>query len=225
MLKLNKAVHFNILTIFAIVFVCVYLYYTIADIKKIAIEVKKHSQDITNIITSLGTITKELGELKKKCLSCPVTGSCKVASSSANVVVTPQPQITISAAQPSSAVVEGSVSGKVSSKVQEYLIPEDLSDEDSDDDSVATADVQKLLSDPLLDDDIDEVIDNVSNEISNVTEEVLPSSVVLDYKLDYKKLSIDELKAMKSEDLKEYCRVNGLNTKGTKDAMIARIKA
>ena len=64
MLKLNKGLHFNILTIFAIVFVCVYLYYTISDLKKVAVEVKKHSQDITNIATSLATLNKHIEDLK-----------------------------------------------------------------------------------------------------------------------------------------------------------------
>lgn len=78
MLKVNKGVHFNILTIFAIVFVCVYLYYTISDLKKIAVEVKKHSQDIQNIVASLTTLTKEVGDLKK----------CAAASRASKVQVT-----------------------------------------------------------------------------------------------------------------------------------------
>ena len=72
MLKINKSVHFTILTVFAIVFVCVYLYYTINDVKKIAVEVKKHGQDIANIVTSLGAITKELTEIKKQKVTCTI---------------------------------------------------------------------------------------------------------------------------------------------------------
>lgn len=70
MLKVNKSVHFNILTIFAIVFVCVYLYYAISDLKKIAVEVKKHGQDIANIVASLTTLSKEVGDLKKCASAC-----------------------------------------------------------------------------------------------------------------------------------------------------------
>lgn len=179
MLKLNKSIHFNILCIFAIVFVCVYLYYTITDVKKIAVEVKKHGQDITNIITSLATITKELGDLKKKAASCSVGGVCKV-----NPVVTAQ------------EIVE--------TAVEEEVVVED-------NDSVNTDEVKNLLSDIPDDEDIPDVSHDVLEESTT--------------KKDYKSLSVEELKQEKYDDLKDYCKTNGINAKGTKDVLIQRIKA
>ncbi len=177
MLKLNKSIHFNILCIFAIVFVCVYLYYTITDVKKIAVEVKKHGQDITNIITSLATITKELGDLKKKAAVCSTSGVCKIAP-----VVTAQ-------------------------EVVEHEVQED-------NESVNTDEVKNLLSD-IPDDE-----GNVDDP-QDVLEEELESTTVK----DYKSMSVEELKLEKYDDIKEYCKTNSINAKGTKDVLIQRIKA
>ena len=175
MLKLNKSIHFNILCIFAIVFVCVYLYYTITDVKKIAVEVKKHGQDIANIITSLATITKELGDLKKKAAACSVGGVCQI-----------KPVIT----------------------AQEVL--ETVEEEEQDDDSVNTDEVKNLLSDIPDDEGTPDVAQDILEEESSTK--------------NYKSMSVEELKQEKYDDLKEYCKTNGINAKGTKDVLIQRIK-
>lgn len=60
MFKLNKSTHMMILMTFTIVFVVVYMYYMIRDVKKIYIEVKKHGQDIT----ALQKLSTEVQELK-----------------------------------------------------------------------------------------------------------------------------------------------------------------
>jgi hypothetical protein len=182
MLKLNKSIHFNILCIFAIVFVCVYLYYTITDVKKIAVEVKKHGQDIPNIVTSLATITKELGELKKKAAACSVGGVCQV-----------KPVIT----------------------AQEVVEQEEPESEPDDDDSVATEDVKHLLSDIPDDEGNDDTAPDV------LEEEFLEETSAK----DYKSMSAEELKHEKYDDLKEYCKNNNINAKGTKDVLIQRIRA
>ena len=132
MLKLNKGIHFNILTVFAIVFVCVYLYYTISDLKKIAVEVKKHSTDIANIVNNLAILNKDFGELKKKAAACPVAGACAL-----------KPQINIVAAQPVVQVAEAAPGAP----------PPEPEDDAS---SVDTNDVKNLLSDIPDGDDVDD---------------------------------------------------------------------
>lgn len=136
MLKLNKGIHFNILTVFAIVFVCVYLYYTISDLKKVAVEVKKQSADIANIVTNLANVNKDLGELKKRAAACPVAGGCAI-----------KPQINV-AAQPVVQVAE--LSQAEAAQPQAPAEPED------DASSVDTNDVKNLLSDIPDDDAADE---------------------------------------------------------------------
>lgn len=200
MLKLNKSVHFNILCIFAIVFVCVYLYYTITDVKKIAVETKKNSQDIQNLITSIGTLTKEVTELKKKALVCAVGGAAGMAACKLPVMnVTPK------------VVVSDAVPGEPPAAAAH------------DNDSVNTDDVKNLLGDiPDDDDEVDGLVEPVT-EGCDVEEDILESVTMKQDQKDYKLMSEEELKKEKYEDLKEYCRRVNLSIKGNKDALIQRI--
>ena len=202
MLKLaNKSVHFNILTVFAIVFVCVYLYFAISDMKKLAVEVKKNAQDVTSIVTTLGTLTKELSELKKKVTSttAPNFSGAKVP----NVVITPQPQV---------AVAEQ----KVSKDVQP--VTEDDACDDSD--SIDTNDVKQLLSDiPDAEDGDDDAHDDdlqmdAVDDILGKNEET-PEKPQQDITVTYKSLTL--------EQLKDKCREKGLSIKGNKDTLVQRL--
>jgi hypothetical protein len=65
-MKINKNVHFLILLAFIIVFVVIYLYYTITDVKKLAVELKKNTQDIQSIATTLTTLNKSINDLKSQ---------------------------------------------------------------------------------------------------------------------------------------------------------------
>jgi hypothetical protein len=162
-------------------------------VKKIAVEVKKHSQDITNIVTSLGTITKELSDLKKKAATC-----CPMTANTCHM----NPEITVS--------------------------PVEATHDVQDNDSVKTEDVKNLLSDIPSDGD-----DDIVNEVIADDPAVMESQPSLEeppisdqpMPTNYKSMSVDELKNESYEDLKRFCRSEGLSTKGTKDALIARIKA
>lgn len=203
MLKLNKSVHFNILCIFAIVFVCVYLYYTITDVKKIAVETKKNAQDVQNLITSIATLTKEVGELKKRAAGmCAVGGVGAVGAMAACklpvVDVTPK------------VVVSDAVPGEPPAAAQ-------------DNDSVNTEDVKNLLGDiPDDDDEGDGVVEPVM-EGCDVEDDILESVTMKQEPKDYKLMSEEELKKEKYEDLKDYCRRVNLSIKGNKEAIIQRI--
>lgn len=233
MLKLNKGLHFNILTIFAIVFVCVYLYYTISDLKKVAVEVKKHTQDITNIATSLATLNKHIEDLKKKG-SASTSESCRVV-----------PKVTVTAATVTASDKGKGVSASpITNSADDVLSydtkvdDEEEAEEEEDNDSVSTNDVKNLLSsipdehdaDDENDDndDVDvEVEEDVLVAVENTlnTEPVTETSSVVSVPKSYKDLSVDELKQQSYDDLKKYCKDNGLSTKGTKDVIIQRIKA
>jgi hypothetical protein len=66
MMKLNKTVHIMILLTFAIVFVVIYLYYTINDLKKLSVETKKNAQDIQSVVTTLNALNKAINDLRIK---------------------------------------------------------------------------------------------------------------------------------------------------------------
>lgn len=184
MLKINKSVHFNILCIVVVVFVCTYLYYTISDVKKIAAEVKKHTQDVNNIISSLATVTKELGDIKKK--------SATVCTLKENIVT---PSVTIKEQFDDDA-----------SSVDTIEVKNLLGDIHDDED-------EKDENNEFIDEDIDEEIDE---EIEAEPEEILPE-------ITFKDMSFEELKKKSYDDIKKYCKDNGLNMKGTKDVLIQRI--
>jgi hypothetical protein len=224
MLKLNKSVHFNILTIFAIVFVCVYLYYTISDVKKIAIEVKKHSQDIANMITSLTTLSKEMADLKKK----PMTPVSSATVGKMNIT----PQITISPVMPSKT--DGGSTDATNVSTEEHVAfnnyetdevdETEETDETADEEvesSVGTEDVKNLLNDMPEDDDCSEDNDDVNEvlELSMAPTNVDP--VVVEKSM--KSMTPEQLKSESYDDLKKYCKDNGLSTKGKKDELIQRI--
>lgn len=137
MLKLNKGIHFNILTVFAIVFVCVYLYYTISDLKKVAVEVKKQSTDIANIVTNLATVNKDLNDLKKKAAACCPGGACPLPGAGAakpqiNVAAAPIVQVAEAAPGAAAPPAEDDVSSVDTNDVKNLLsdIPDDVDEDD-----------------------------------------------------------------------------------------------
>lgn len=217
MLKLNKSVHFNILCIFAIVFVCVYLYYTISDVKKIAVETKKNSQDVQNLITSIATLTKEVGELKKKAAVCTMTGgACAVVGGAAAAaascklpVMNVTPKVVVSDAVPGEPPAAGAAHG--------------------DNDSVNTDDVKNLLGDIPDDDEVggdddDGLVEQmVMGGSCDVEDDILESVTLKQEPKDYKLMSEEDLKKEKYEDLKDYCKRVNLSFKGNKEAIIQRI--
>lgn len=246
MLKLDKSIHFNILTIFAIVFVCVYLYYTISDLKKIAIEVKKHSQDITNIITNLATINKDIADIKKN-----NGGSCQVGAGGAEITASAKkpavvvPKVTVTAVKTSADAAASVVAAATTTTDNAVYDDQDLLNEidaadaadaeAADADSVNTIEVKKMLSCLPGDDDDDDLDESPVADVLTAVEDVpiheladsLEGSPYLadESTLSLKDLSVDELKKQTLDTLKTYCKEHNLSTRGTKDVLIQLIKA
>lgn len=238
MLKLDKSIHFNILTIFAIVFVCVYLYYTISDLKKIAVEVKKHSQDITNIITNLATLNKDIADIKKN-----NGGSCQVGAGGAESAANAKkpsavvPKVTVTVVKTSADAAASAVAAATTTTDNAVYDDQDLLNEidAADADSVNTIEVKKMLSCLPGDDDDDDLDESPVADVLAAVEDV-PSHELADalegspyladeITLSLKDLSVDELKKQTLDTLKTYCKENNLSTRGTKDVLIQLIKA
>lgn len=190
-MKLNKSVHFNLLCVVAIVFVCVYLYYTISDVKKIAGEVRKHTDEIT-------VLAKELGELKKKAATCTVGGACAKPTVDLN-------KLMVEAVAAASGAVE---------------VEESIGN---------TEDMKKFLADAAEASEAAALDAESANEaaaegVTDVTV-VEAEGEAEGAQKNFAQMSSDELKKQKYEDLREYCRSNGMNAKGTKDVLVARILA
>lgn len=85
-------------------------------------------------------------------------------------------------------------------------------------DSVATAEMHKIIE------SIDEVEDtHETQEAEQVDVQTAPQSVMSTN--TQSPLDVKQLKSLPYDALKKYCKDNGLDSKGTKDALVARIVA
>ena len=63
-MKISSSTHMTIIFTFAIVFVALYLYYTITDVRKMSVELKKTTQDLATMTTTVAGLTKDINEIK-----------------------------------------------------------------------------------------------------------------------------------------------------------------
>ncbi len=211
MMKFAKLNHMSIITLFAIAFIVVYLYYTISDVKKIHSEVKRMSQDIDKLNQSITNITTTILPM----LTFPSA--------------TPQqvPEV-VNSPKPSNVHVQRPLSP---SKINE--------DEDEDVVSVGSHELTKIMETIDVDDgdveDIDDItkynIDTsdtivVKEEIpeSFTNDEVAETSVGANEAIDIGSLSAEDLKKVPYNNIRKYCKLNNIDDKGSKEVLIYRIK-
>lgn len=229
-MKFNKFTHLSIIVVLAIVFIVVYLYYTISDVKKIHSEVSKLTQDITKMNTSISNITNTL-----------------------SVMLVPQPATTAS-------IGGGVVASACSMPpVAQTIAPVPIDDEESsvnaqelqaiietieDEEEVKQVSVEQTKLEQQaqgeqkqfvvydndvanLDDlkDVEEMMVQAPQTLKDAPKlldiTTIGASATVD---DLSKLSLDELKTVGYETIRKYCKNNGLNYKGSKDVLIYRIK-
>jgi len=143
-MKINTSTHLTILFTFAIIFVVIYLYYTIIDVRKISLDIKKLSQDITKL-------NNELTEMKKTSVDVnKMFNMNDVLTQELNSILNMQPDIkiegscigidtscTVSAPATATATATATGAGTVQSPIEL----------DDDDESVDTIDIKKMLND------------------------------------------------------------------------------
>ena len=180
MFKLNKTTHMMILMTFTIVFVVVYIYYVIRDVKKIHGDVKKQSVEITGLAS-------EIQEIKSV-----VSG---MLASPPPLQMMPMP---VPVPMPTPAPVKVPVAVAVAVAVEK--------DEDEEEDvaSVATDDIKKLVED-------EEEPEAEAGEEADT--EVASADAFTE----------EQLKKLKLDEIKEICKNLGVNAKGNRDVLIARI--
>ena len=194
MAKLNKTTHLMILFTFAIVFVVIYLYYTIGDVRKMSGEVKRLTADVSRLNQDVQNILSSI--------------KIGVPTSSNAALVQQKP-----AAQPvpTPVVVQTQVTKTVSNAPQcaatESSEDEDDVESENDASSVNTEELKKIIND--VDDEVQE---NEMEEQPTIAEDT--SNNVH---------SEDELRKMKYDDIKEVCKSRGISTKGNKDQLINKL--
>lgn len=198
MFKLDKKTHLTILFTFAVVFIVIYLYYTIRDVRKVQVDVKKLQDELAvvkTLSTTVGAMKAEIEEMK----------NTKHVRANIDIANLPAPSTVVS------------VQEAVQETVQEESVEADVQEED-DVSSVNTDEIRDILDgedeeeEPHKEDEDDT---EVSDEQEGAVEEVdgTPGQTK----------SPEELKNMKVDELKELCRSYNLSTKGNKNDLLVRV--
>lgn len=205
MFKLNKSTHMLILMTFTIVFVVVYMYYTIKDVKKMYAEVKKHEQEIQNL-TKLEHEVKEMkgviGMVMSGGMIAPVPPE-QFMMAAQHVPVAPAPASKFPNSRP-----------PPQSQQSQSVIADDV--------SVATEDIKKLVDDDDAEDNTQDIIEEFADEAPK-HESVSVNEVTSDVSAQGGDFTEEQLKKMKFDDLKEIAKKKNISIKGTRDSLITRI--
>jgi hypothetical protein len=123
MFKIDKTTHLAILFTFALAFVVIYLYYTISDVRKVQLELKKVQDEVVGLqklVTTLNTV-------KQECVVAPVA-------------IPPQVQVDIKAIpEPEPVVIVEDDESVTSEEVHNIL--DATSDNDAEEDTPVPAPV------------------------------------------------------------------------------------
>lgn len=212
-MKFAKLNHMSIITLFAIAFIVVYLYYTISDVKKIHSEVKKMSQDIDKLNQSITNITTSI---------LPMLTFPSAPSAVSQPQPQPQPQQvlgvqTLQSQQNYNSFHqdddESSVGEHELTKIMETIEVDDGHIDDVD----ADADADDVDTEIDINTDTDKNVATFDIELSGV---VTPSQQTV----DIASLSAEELKKVPYNDIRKYCKLNNIDDKGSKEVLIYRIK-
>ncbi len=217
-MKFNKLTHLTIVVVLAIVFIVVYLYYTIKDVKKIHNEVQKLTTHITEMNTSIANITSTIIPLlnnNQVIASNDVSkgGQCVYVSNVQEKVnmVNMDDESSVNSEE-LKTIMETIEDEAVQVKTETEQYINDIANlEDVKDVEEMIVEEQQTLKDVSKSLDITKAID-----VNEITQDVQEE--------DLKVFSVDDLKKLSYEQLRKYCKNNGINFKGTKDVLIYRIK-
>jgi hypothetical protein len=215
-MRFNKFTHLSLLVVFAIIFIVIYLYYTILDVKKIHQEVSKLSRDMEFLNGSLQQMTTAL-----------LTNTIPMSTpgSVPDVRLNAQPE-TENDTKPDTTTL-----GHTQVQAQEV---------ESDCDEVASQELQQIME--SIENEEEEVeqnsvspnapnAPNASNVDINTIETIEPIEPIetitnrqsKEPSVTIQNLTMEELKKVPYDDIKKYCKEHSINTKGTKDVLIYRI--
>lgn len=222
-MKFNKLTHLSIIVVLAIVFIVVYLYYTISDVKKIHNEVSKLTADISKMNASISNITNTL-----TAMLAPQPASCAIGSSVGVCSVQPKSQ------HPSDVQHGGDDESSVNAQELQAIIEtiEDEEQAETQDDAQDDAQVAPKQSFVVYENDVANLDDlkDVEEMMAQQPQTLKDAPKLLDItsvgvsETDLSQMSLDELKSVGYETIRKYCKNNGLNYKGSKDVLIYRIK-
>lgn len=208
MLKLDKKTHLTILFTFAVVFIVVYLYYTIRDVRKIQVEVKKLQDELSvvkTLTTTVGSLKTELEDLKN---TKHIRTNIDIAS--LPLVETAMVQETTPASLPMAR--EDEVSSVDTEEIRDILDNEEAEEAEEVQETTSSSENLPIVDHPhMVEEDTEE--ETKDQGVEGTIEDVLEGTTI----------TPEILKNMKVEELKELCRTYNLATKGNKNDLLVRI--
>jgi hypothetical protein len=226
MFKLDKNTHIMILFTFAIIFVVVYLYYTILDVRKLQKELKKSGDELAEAKSKITLLEQALAK-KEEITKKP----------SANVIQLTQlaPATQVVAPVPTQDKKDIVIASEVPVKDDESVVTEDIRetlDCSDSDDEVLVEKTPSFIENIIPADDDDDggggadedgQVDTVEDDEDDGLDEILNIAEKPVVALPTKKYQAEDLQKMKYDDLRELCKKNDINPKGTKDALIKKL--
>jgi hypothetical protein len=215
MMKFAKLNHMSIITLFAIAFIVVYLYYTISDVKKIHSEVRRMGQDIDKLNQSITNITTTILPM----LTFPSASPLNIpeVKQTSNVHTK---EHTLPPSKKNIVEVDNedvaSVGSHELTKIMETIDVDDDIDVDIGADINEDTKYNIDTSDAIV--PIEDVQENTTNQ------EGVEPSVVGDEVIDIGALSAEDLKKVPYNSIRKYCKLNNIDDKGSKEVLIYRIK-
>lgn len=203
---LSSMTKLHLILIFTVVAVALYMYFLYKEIKDFQADVQNIKKQVHEIITKQGgnSAVCELPIAPKPQTNVPVTQTDVVASAtievSTNIVDTDSGnEDVISECDPQEAVEENIIT----------------TNEDDDNISVTSNEIKDILTN-IQDVDESELSDQRPPDVIVGERKTLP---------DMASMSIEELNALKYDDLRNYLRKHGVHMKGTKQELITKIKS
>ena len=203
MIKIDKTTHLLILFTFALVFVTVYLYYVICDVRKLQAEVRKLNEEAdarkTATAKDLETLSNAVMQLSKT--SCVIPEKKEVT---VTTCVVPQvKEIPVHSAH----IVEDDLESVLTEDIRNTLNCH--SDDDEDDQQEGVVEEEGQVPDQVIDQDKDLLVEILEAEEAEKVVDTLPS--------------LDDVQSMKYEELRDFCKQHNLSTKGIKDVIMKRV--
>lgn len=208
--------HLSIFVVLSIVFIVVYLYYTISDVKKVHAEVKKITQDVEALSKSINNITTSIMPL----LTVPAPSQPQYSPAEfVSAVVQPTVSVVENVSIKQQEVTVDDVSTADSEEIQNLM--ETIDDEEKTQEEGTSEEVVVTKEEPEPVAETPANID-ISKLDVNDTQTVEPS---VNATVDLRTLSVEDLKTKVSyEDMRRFLKSMNMNVKGTKEVLIQRIK-
>lgn len=233
MFKLDKNVHLLILLCFALIFVVIYLYYTILDVRKLQKELVKSNDELNALKGSLSkydAMTKEVEALKGK-LGVPVISLSKdVSPGTKEHSANPIPIVQVAAVQVPTPQAQNAGASKDDDSVTTDEIRDTLDctdDEDEDVGMTVPPPPSPSVDVDVIEKRVQDIDGNDDDDDDDIDEEgIIETILAATDKVESEQrgtITISDIQQMKYDDLREFCKKNNINTKGTKDILIKRI--